>query len=264
MDFGLPRYAQRFAAAGFGVLIFEYRHFGASQGEPRQLVDVGDQLTDWRAALAYTRQRPDVDPARVALWGTSLGAGHAVTVAAHDPTVAAVVAQLPFLGVEPARSSPRPAGVTLRLFAAAVRDALGGLVGRPPVMVPMVGEPGTVAVFSDTEDYAVVRTLAAEAPRWRNDMAARSLFSLIRYRPAALAGRLAMPLLVCIAQADTAASLSLAQQAAQRAPQGELRRYPGGHFTAYLGEVFENMVTDQVSFLRRHLTPTVAATGPPA
>ena len=47
----------------------------------------------------------------------------------------------------------------------------------------------------------------------------------------------------------------------ERAPRGELRRYPGGHFTAYLGEVFENMVTDRVGFLRRHLTSTAAATG---
>ena len=91
-------------------------------------------------------------------------------------------------------------------------------------------------------------------------MAARSLFSLIRYRPGKLAGRLVMPLLICIAEDDTAASLPLAVRAAEQAPHGELRRYPGGHFAAYLGEVFEQMVSDQVKFLRRHLASTPATT----
>src|SRR5690348_5827522 len=53
MDFGLDRHAQRFAAAGFAVLAFDYRHFGASDGRPRQLVDVGRQVADWRAAIRY-------------------------------------------------------------------------------------------------------------------------------------------------------------------------------------------------------------------
>jgi hypothetical protein len=93
-------------------------------------------------------------------------------------------------------------------------------------------------------------------------MAARSLFSLISYRPGRLAGRLMMPLLVCVADDDTAASVPLAVRAARQAPRGELRRYPGTHFGAYLGEVFERMVADQVAFLRRHLSsaPTATAT----
>lgn len=260
MNFGLSRYAQRFAAAGFAVLVFDYRYFGASEGRPRQLINVKRQVTDWEAAIRFARTLSQIDPDRIALWGTSLSGGHVVTVAASDPTVAAVVAQMPFMGVDPHGSSPRSGRVTRKLFTAAIRDALRGVVGRPPLTVPMVGEPGTVAVFTGVEDYAVTRTLAAGAPEWRNEMAARSLFSLIRYRPGALAGRLVMPLLVCVADADTAASVPLAVRAAQQAPCGELRRYPGGHFAAYLGEVFEHMVTDEIDFLHRHLVATAAAT----
>ncbi|HET9137873.1 hypothetical protein [Actinophytocola sp.] len=42
---------------------------------------------------------------------------------------------------------------------------------------------------------------------------------------------------------------------AEQAPRGELRRYPGGHFGAYLGEVFDRMATHEVDFLQRHLVP---------
>ena len=189
MNFGLARYAQRFAAAGFAVLVFDYRHFGASDGQPRQLIRVGRQVADWRAAVRFARMLPQVDSDRVALWGTSLGGGHVVTVAADDPSIAAVVAQLPFMGVDLRGSSPRTGRVTRTLFMAAIRDAIGGVFRRAPVMIPMVGEPGAVAVFTGTEDNTVARALAAEAPEWRNEMAARSLFSLIRYRPGKLARR---------------------------------------------------------------------------
>lgn len=33
---GLEPYAEKFANAGYAVLLFDYRHFGASTGEPRQ------------------------------------------------------------------------------------------------------------------------------------------------------------------------------------------------------------------------------------
>ena len=67
----LDAFAERFAAAGLAALVFDYRHFGASEGEPRQLLDVKRQLTDWRSAVAYARGLAGVDGDRVAVWGTS-------------------------------------------------------------------------------------------------------------------------------------------------------------------------------------------------
>jgi hypothetical protein len=43
-------FAQRFAAAGYYALVFDYRHFGDSDGEPRRLLDIKRQLQDWRRA----------------------------------------------------------------------------------------------------------------------------------------------------------------------------------------------------------------------
>ena len=48
----LDAYAERFAGAGLAALVFDYRHFGASSGEPRQLLDVKRELADWQAAIA--------------------------------------------------------------------------------------------------------------------------------------------------------------------------------------------------------------------
>ncbi|WP_432206562.1 alpha/beta hydrolase, partial [Mycobacterium malmoense] len=63
---GLPAYAAKFTAVGLAVLAFDYRHFGASAGEPRQVIDVAGQRDDYRAAVRYVRGRADIDPRRVA------------------------------------------------------------------------------------------------------------------------------------------------------------------------------------------------------
>src|SRR5690349_7242759 len=91
----LTPYAEAFATAGLAALTFDYRHFGDSEGNPRQVVDIQKQLEDWRAAIAFARTIDGIDPKRIALWGSSLSGGHVIKLGAEDPTIAAVVAQVP-------------------------------------------------------------------------------------------------------------------------------------------------------------------------
>src|SRR4051812_48298601 len=133
-------YAERFAAAGMAALVFDYRHFGASEGEPRQLLDVARQLDDWRAAIAFARGLDGIDPERVALWGTSFGGGHVAVVASEDHRVAAAISQGTFIDGPSSLWEAGPRNM-LRLTVAGVRDAVARLLGRPPYMLPVVGPP---------------------------------------------------------------------------------------------------------------------------
>src|SRR5271155_1982735 len=72
----LDVYAERFSAAGYACLVFDYRNFGDSEGQPRQLLDVRMQLDDWAAAVAYARTPRGIDHDRIAVLGTSFGGGH--------------------------------------------------------------------------------------------------------------------------------------------------------------------------------------------
>ena len=93
---GLDAFAERFRNAGYACLVFDYRHFGGSSGEPRELLAIDRQLEDWRAAVAFARCLPECDADRVILWGTSFAGGHVTITAADDPRIAAAIAQNPF------------------------------------------------------------------------------------------------------------------------------------------------------------------------
>ncbi|KAA8877199.1 alpha/beta fold hydrolase [Nocardia colli] len=137
----LDAYAQRFAEAGWSVLVFDYRHLGASGGAPRQLLDIGRQRADWHAALTFARTLPAVDADRVALWGSSFGGGHALQVASEDTRIAAIVAQCPFTdGPASLRSRIRTGPLSaVALTVAGVLDTVGSWFGAKPILLPMAG-----------------------------------------------------------------------------------------------------------------------------
>ena len=66
---------------------------GGSAGEPRQDVNHWRHREDYHAAIATARARPGVDPARIAVWGSSYSGGHVIAVAAEDQTIGAVISQ---------------------------------------------------------------------------------------------------------------------------------------------------------------------------
>ncbi len=246
----LDAYAERFAAAGLAALVFDYRHFGGSGGEPRQLIDVGRQLEDWRAAIAYTRELDGIDSRRIALWGTSFSGGHVVAVAATDEQIAAVVSQVPFTdGI----SAARAVGLrnSLRLTAAALRDEYRARRGRSPYYIPTVGPPGSLAAL--TAPGAQEGVEAMTPPGFEQDNRCTPRVGLRMYNPYRRLGQVRCPVLVCVCEKDNTTLPAPAIAAAERTPNAELVRYPIGHFDVYVGEAFERAVRDQTGFLTRHL-----------
>ena len=255
VDSGLLAFAQRFRAAGLDAIAFDYRHFGASDGEPRQLLSIKRQLEDYAAAIAYARSLGGVDPQRIVVWGSSYAGGHAVSAAVADGHVAAVIAQVPAMdGLAALANLVRYAGAAqlVRLTLLGLRDQLASLRGHQPVMLAAVGAPGTVAAMTSPDAEPGYRAIAG--PTWRNEVAARIALSAASYRPGLQADRLPCPMLVQIADRDTVAPAKAAQDAAFRATgRAEVRTYPIGHFDIYTGAAFERAIADQLHFLRRHL-----------
>jgi hypothetical protein len=247
-------HAERIAAAGLAALVFDYRSFGESGGQPRQLVDLERQRQDIRAAVAWARSDPRIDPDRIALWGNSLGGAHVVTVAADDPGIRAVVAQIPFNGFPP--KTNRSTRETLRLLAAILWDGLRGRLGLSPAYIKMIGTPGEVAATTTDAGQRHLALLSGGGADtlWRNEIAPRALLDMTRYRPAEAAKRLRAPLLVSIATEDTETLPEQSRQLAAAAPSGTVLEYPGTHFAFYQDPALRDRVLDdQIAFLAEHL-----------
>ena len=259
-DSGLLPYAEAMAETGLDVLLFDYRCFGESSGEPRQFAWPARHREDYGAAVEFARGLEGVDPDRIVLWGTSWSGGHAVYVAADDPRIAAVITQSPdFDGIRTLMNIGRYAGLgqQLQMTWMGLRDAVRMVRGQEPLMIPTVGAPGEVAGMSTEESEPGM--LAIAGPTWRNEVTARAVFAEWTNRAITQMDRLRCPILVQIADRDSVAPPAAARAAAWRAKgHVEVREYPCAHFDIYVGEWRERTIADQLHFLRRHLVPAEA------
>ena len=89
-DLYLPGNAQRLNEAGYVVLTFDYKGWGESEG-PRSRLAPYSRVYDVQAALSFLCTLPEVDPARLGIYGTSYGGATVVWVGATDPRVKCIV-----------------------------------------------------------------------------------------------------------------------------------------------------------------------------
>ncbi|TCJ97524.1 alpha/beta hydrolase [Nocardia alba] len=253
-DSGLAPFARRLADAGLAVLAFDYRGFGASDGQPRQRISMADQVRDYHAAIVAARAQPGVDPARIALWGISQSGGHALTVAADRTDISAVIAMVPMIdSLSAGRHALAQLGVgaLTRSTMTGVRSAIAGRFGRAPIMMALAGKPGERAALTAEGYYESYTALAG--PTWRNEIDAAVVLELGGYRADRHADRITAAVLVQIADFDRAAPPHAAAKAAFKA-RAEVRHYPCDHFDLFAGNPwFETAVAHQAQFLRRHL-----------
>ncbi len=250
----LDAYAERFAAAGVAALVFDYRYFGASSGEPRQLLSVRRQHEDYAAALTYVRRLGDIDSRRIALFGSSFSGGHVLAVAKQDPWVAAVISQCPFTDGLASALALGPVS-SAKIAGPALADEAARLLGRPRVRVPLAGEPGTGALMTAPDVVSGFSALLPEGFVHDGTVAGQIGTRIGLYYPGRAAKDLKMPVLFALCDKDTVAPVKRSAHYAAKAVRGEIKHYPVGHFDIYLGEPFEVAVADQVDFLRRHLAP---------
>lgn len=257
----LYAYAERFAAAGYAVAVFDYRGFGDSAGTPRQLLDVAMQHQDWRAALAYARALPGIDADQVVAWGTSFGGGHVISVAGQGEPLAAIIAQVPHVS---GPAAVRATGLlpSLRLALPGIRDQVGAWLGRPPVYVSSAGRPGELGVMTSPDAVPGMNALIAESGLEDGDypvtVAARIVLKIGFYSPKRWAAGVRCPALVQIVDQDAITPRKVAEATAARMAQPTVRVYSGEHFDPYVEPLFTTVVGDQLAFLQQHVPVTSA------
>jgi fermentation-respiration switch protein FrsA (DUF1100 family) len=253
-EHGLERFAQAFAAAGFVVLVHDHRNFGTSGGDLRGDIDPWQQIADWRRAISYLESRPEVDPTRIGLWGTSYAGGHALVLGATDRRLRCVVAQVPTIsGYEQGLRRVSP-DATLALEHAFNEDERGRLRGELPRRQAVVsGDPAVPAAYrsQDAIDFYLQRIPEGI---WKNEVTLRSTRAARMYEPGMWVSRVSpTPLLMVIASDDKVTIADLALAAYERALEPKrLALIPGGHFDPYLDQ-FPLAEAAATEWFREHL-----------
>jgi len=226
----LEPFARRFAAAGIAALVFDYRSFGASGGEPRQRVLPRDQIEDYRNALTWLSLQPEIDADKLAVWGTSFSGAHVIDVAAHDSRVKAVVSQVgPMDLAQITREVVGPkqfAGLQQMAIQERIRHATEG--GEH--YVPSAGRPGEGMALQALDailEYASGRFIDLVAPR---------------------------PLLMILARNDAIVPPDSIRQAFSRAGEPKrLMEIEGGHYSVYNGPGAEEAGKAATDWFAAHL-----------
>lgn len=248
-EMALDRYAEVFAAAGLAVLVYDHRGLGASDGEPRQLIDPWVQIRDSRRALDWLGARPEVDGQRLALWGTSFSGGEALVTGAADRRVRAVVAQVPYVG--DAELLDADGNTFEAMCKAALGDTPGPGEQRIGPMPVVTEDPDGAAMLPQRESWQWFRALRDEAPAWENEVTLVLDGAPAPFEPALAATRLGpTPLLMIVTSHDRVADTDAELAAFARA--GEPKRLEvvdGDHFAAYDGPGFEQASTAARDFL---------------
>jgi pimeloyl-ACP methyl ester carboxylesterase len=250
--FRLPAYAERFAQQGLAVLLFDYRNFGASDGEPRNLIDPWRHLQDWRAAINHVRSLSDIASAKLALWGSSFAGGHIIKLATEDHDIKAIVCQVPAVDGLASTLTKSSRYLATAVFAG-LRDIASTLIWHKPYWVPIIASPDRFGILNTAECEAGYLALLDPASMWQNRAPARLFLKFPFYRPISVAHRVRCPALILGAEQDSLVPISGVEKTAAKIKNATLIRLPCNHFEPYQGEFFEQNVKLMTEFLSEHL-----------
>jgi cephalosporin-C deacetylase-like acetyl esterase len=259
-EMALDRYAEVFHEAGMGVLAYDNRNLGASDGEPRQEIDPWGQVRDYRCAIAWLAQQPDVDAGRIGIWGSSFSGGEVIILGACDERVSAVVANVPLAGFP---------GVAYQDTAAAFEQIRERVLGDPNALdrseeavvgpFAVVEEAGNElpAYLPQSESAEWFLAMAAgPGSTWQNRITLRNAFAgTPPFDPGLCVAQVApTPLLFVVASEDRVAASDVAFDAFARAGEPKaLETIAGHHFVPYAGDGLESASRSASAFFARHL-----------
>lgn len=251
-QFKLIQYAQRFAQAGYAVILFDYRYWGGSTGKPREMISINSQLEDWKTMIQYASTCKFIDNRRIVLWGTSLSGGYALSLASELKNIQAIMVQIPYVdGAETAKLYP------LQRYPQALKlssqDYMGSKMGLNPKRLPVVDQY-KLCFMPTADSYYGYLSIVNPDYYWSGEVPARVFFNLMRYRPIQLVRQINIPVLFIAAQHDSLIPIESSREAATNiAPFVSYHEWDMKHFDIYHGSWFEKAVTTQLEFLHQHI-----------
>ena len=183
-------YAAALAERGFAALAIDHRHYGESEGSPRQYEYFPDKIADLKSAVAALAEQPDVDETRMAAVGICLGSGYLAHAIKDQPRIRAFTAIAGYYRDVPAMKAADPDGFADRVSqgrAARERFEATGQVD----MIPAVAlDQDAAMMIQSTYDYYADR---AAHPNYVNAFAVMSREHFLQFDVQSAAATLPVP-----------------------------------------------------------------------
>ncbi|KAF7338710.1 Alpha/beta-hydrolase [Mycena sanguinolenta] len=253
-DAGLAAFGRRWAVdARYASLIFDYRYFGSSGGEPRNFVSLAEQRDDYEAVIRWVRQRPELYlNNKIVLTGSAMSGLVVSQLALDDPGLAGIMAHSPMLD---GYDTVMAAGFNPRLLFWAVIDQVKGMLGLAPLFIRAVGRPNEFALLNSpsahpgfTAMFAQGDTPFTDAPNLINP---RIVFEFMSARPGRHLARARCLVLLVVARDDDTLPARIGFEIGQ-AFQDKVTvvEAPCGHFDIMEGgKGFDINISAQIGFL---------------
>lgn len=257
-DAVLEDYALRFIDVGVAAITYDYRYFGESGGEPRQLFNGIKQMEDLRTVIDYARNQEKIDENKIVLWSTSAAGRYGIIIAAEDKKITGVISQCPSLdhGKDDKLILKREGlGYFLNIFMHAQRDKGRSRLGLSSHFIPAVGKPGSFALLNAPGAFEGYQSLMSESEHFINKICGRSMLMMQGPDVTKVAINVECPVLMLVCEKDTTVSPDSYKGVAEiLGEKATVIKYPVGHFDIYKGEIFEKVMDAQLIFLKRVLS----------
>lgn len=253
--------ASFFARAGYVSLAIDYRTCGASGGTPRGQLFPVRQAEDVRNAVSYLETRKDVDPKRIAIWGTSFGGGVVIYAGATDRRIAAVMAQIPVVDGLGWHKMLRGAVEWEALLDAIDEDRRQRARGVQSRRIPVSTLANSGELCALPADKTVIDLLGEfqkHCPTWSPETTLESVEKILEYSPESMIERIApRPLLITtVSGYDVTHPAQDVLRAYEKAKQPkEVIILPYDQLGLYGGEGLQKALALQIDFANRHLGP---------
>lgn len=187
-------YAKALAERGFAALAFDHRHFGESEGEPRQLESPNRKIEDIRAAITYLEGRDDLAGRPLHGLGVCAGGGYMAGAAMVERRIER------FAGVAGFYSDAAATKASMgedydRAIARAEAARKRFERGEEAPSIPAVGKEGEVAMPLD-EAFDYYGTERGAVPNYTNGYALQSRAETLSFDVQGRVGELKQPALV--------------------------------------------------------------------
>jgi len=249
-DLYLPDNARVLNEAGYAVLTFDYKGWGASGG-PRNRLAPYSRVADVQAALTFLGLQPNVDPERLGLYGTSYGGATVVWVGAVDPRVRCIVSVVGIgHGRRWMRSVRRPDEWHDLLDRAKadrekrVLDGQSAMADRSQILLP------------DRQSAELAAVARRANPAAVNELPVEFIDDTLGFHPEWVVGKIApRPILFITTDDDRLVPPEESEQLFAKAGEPKklviLRGY--GHYEVYAEPAFSQVMSAATAWLGEHL-----------